>query len=64
MPPELLPIWSGAKQIIAIARSGTRTEGKKSGSRLVDFHESHYYLSSLEWSAHQFAEGVQGNWLI
>jgi predicted transposase YbfD/YdcC len=64
MPPELLPIWPGAKQIIAIARSGTRTEGKKSRSRLVNFDESHYYLSSLEWSAHQFAEGIQGHWLV
>ena len=41
-----------------------RWQGKKSRRQLVDFHESHYYLSSLDWSANQFAEAIQGHWLI
>jgi predicted transposase YbfD/YdcC len=31
---------------------------------LVDFHESHYYLSSLDWSASQFSDAIRGHWLI
>ena len=64
IPPQLLPVWPGAKHIIAIARIGTRTQGKKSRRRLVDFHESHYYLSSRDWSANQFADAIRGHWLI
>ena len=30
----------------------------------VPDHESHYYLSSLDWSASQFAEVIRGHWLI
>jgi predicted transposase YbfD/YdcC len=37
---------------------------KKVVAEKVDFHESHYYLSSKDWSAHQFAEAVRGHWLI
>lgn len=62
--PQLLPLWAGVKHIIAIIRSGSRWKGKKSRRRLVDFHESHYYLSSLDWSASQFAEAIRGHWLI
>jgi len=62
--PQLLPLWAGAKHIIAIIRSGSRWKGKKSRRRLIDFHESHYYLSSLDWSAPQFAEAIRGHWLI
>ncbi|MEG4281445.1 ISAs1 family transposase [Microcoleus sp. MON1_C1] len=62
--PQLLPLWAGAKHIIAIIRSGSRWKGKKSRRRVVNFHESHYYLSSLDWSARQFAEAIRGHWLI
>ena len=61
---ELLPLWAGAKHIIAIERTGNRWQGKKSHRRLVEFHELHYYLSSLDWSANQFAEAIRGYWLI
>jgi predicted transposase YbfD/YdcC len=62
--PQLLPLWAGAKHIIAIERTGSRWEGKKSRRRLVKFHEQHYYLSSLDWSASKFAEAIRGHWLI
>lgn len=61
---ELLPLWAGAKYIIAVVRTGTRWLGKKSRRRLVEFHESHYYLSSLNWSAIKFADAIRGHWLI
>lgn len=64
IPPQLLPLWAGAKHIIASERIGSRWKGKKSRRRLIDFHESHYYLSSLDWSANQFAEAIRGHWLI
>ena len=54
----------GAKHIIALERTGSRWSGKKSRRRLIDFHETHYYLSSLDWSAHQFADAIRGHWLI
>jgi predicted transposase YbfD/YdcC len=59
-----LSSWVGAKNIIEIKRTGSRWQGKKSRRRLVDFHESHYYLSSLDWSAREFSEAVRGHWLI
>ena len=37
---------------------------QKSRRRLVDFHETHYYLSSLDWSATQFSDAIRGHWLI
>ena len=64
VPAQLLPDWAGAFRIIASVRTGQRWFGKKSRRRLVEFHESHYYLSSKDWSAHQFAEAIRGHWLI
>ena len=64
IPPQLLPLWAGAKYIIVVRRYGTRWEGKKSRRHLVNFDEVHYYLSSLDWSARQFAEAIRGHWLI
>ncbi len=64
IPTQLLPLWAGAKHIIALVRAGRRCQGKKSRRRLVDFHESHYYLSSLDWSASQFSDAIRGRWLI
>ncbi len=64
IPTQLLPLWAGAKHIIALVRTGLRWQGKKSRRRLVDFHESHYYLSSLDWSASQFSDAIRGRWLI
>ncbi|MEG4940814.1 ISAs1 family transposase [Microcoleus sp. F4-D5] len=61
---QLLPAWAGVKRIIAISRSGSRWSGKKSRRRLVDFHETHYYLSSRDWSAIQFESAIRGHWLI
>ena len=62
--PQLLSLWAGAKQIIALVRTGLRWQGKKNRRRLVNFHESHYYLSSLDWSASQFSDAIRGQWLI
>ena len=64
IPPQLLPLWAGEKYIIVVRRYGTRWEGKKSRRHLVNFDEVHYYLSSLDWSARQFAEAIRGHWLI
>ena len=64
IPAQLLPLWAGAKYIIVIVRTGRRWQGKKSRRRLVDFNESHYYLSSLDWSARQFSDAIRGHWLI
>jgi predicted transposase YbfD/YdcC len=64
IPAQLLPLWAGAKYIIALVRTGLRWQGKKSRRRLVDFNESHYYLSSLDWSARQFSDAIRGHWLI
>ena len=61
---QLLPAWAGVKHIIAIERTGSRWQGKKSRRRLVDFHETHYYLSSKDWSASQFSDAIRGHWLI
>jgi predicted transposase YbfD/YdcC len=61
---QLLPLWAGTKHIILLSRAGTRWQGKKSRRRLVDFHELHYYLSSLDWSAREFSEAIRGHWLI
>ena len=57
-------MWPGAKHIIAVERIGSRIQGKKSRRHSIDFHESHYYLSSKEWSANQFAQGIRGHWSI
>ena len=64
IPPQLLPDWTGAKHIIAVTRSGSRWSGKKSRRHLIEFHEVHYYLSSLDWSASQFGDAIRGHWLI
>ncbi len=64
IPPEFLPLWAGAKHIIVVRRYGTRWEGKKSRRHLINFDEVHYYLSSMDWSASQFAEAIRGHWLI
>lgn len=64
IPAQLLPLWAGAKYIIAVERTGLRWQGKKSRRRLVDFNESHYYLSSKDWSARQFSDAIRGHWLI
>lgn len=47
-----------------LVRTGLRWQGQKSRRRLVDFHESHYYLSSLDWSPSQFSDAIRGHWLI
>lgn len=64
IPPQLLPDWPGAKSIISVTRFGCRWEGQKSRRQLVKFHEEHYYLSSLDWSASKFSEAIRGHWLI
>lgn len=64
IPPQLLPLWAGAKHIIVVRRYGTRWVGKKTRRQLVNFDEVHYYLSSLEWSAIQFADAIRCHWLI
>jgi predicted transposase YbfD/YdcC len=61
---ELLPLWAGARHIIAFERTGRRWQGKKSRRRLIKFHDHHYYLSSLNWSASQFSDAIRGHWLI
>lgn len=64
VPEKLRAEWSGATSIVAVTRSGSRWEGKHSRRKLVDFHEQHYYLSSLDYSATQFASAIRGHWLI
>lgn len=62
--PELVPDWAGAKRMISVTRFGSRWSGKKSRRQLVDFHEQHYYLSSVDYSAVEFAGAIRGHWLI
>ena len=64
MPPDLIPDWAGAKSLIEVDRSGTRPQGKKSRCKIVDYHEQHFYLSSLTYSAADFATAIRGHWSI
>lgn len=64
IPPELLPDWAGAKSLIEVNRYGTRPQGKKSRRQIVDYDERHFYLSSLNCSAAEFAEAIRGHWSI
>jgi predicted transposase YbfD/YdcC len=64
IPPELLPDWAGAKTLIEVERFGTRPKGKKSRRELIDYHERHFYLSSLNYSASGFASAIRGHWSI
>ncbi|MBG1265922.1 ISAs1 family transposase [Nostoc sp. WHI] len=64
IPPELLPDWAGAKSLIEVSRYGTRPQGKKSRRQIVDYHERHFYLSSKNSSASEFAEAIRGHWSI
>ena len=60
IPAELLPDWVGDKNLIEVDRFGTRPQGKKS-RRIVDDHQKHFYLSSLTYSAAEFADGIRGH---
>ncbi|WP_339394258.1 ISAs1 family transposase [Nostoc sp. UHCC 0870] len=64
IPFESLPDWVGAKSLIEVNRYGTRPQGKKSRRQIVDYHEQHFYLSSLNYSASEFAEIIRGHWSI
>ncbi len=64
IPPDLLPDWVGAKSLIEVNRFGTRPQGKKSRCQIVDYHETHFYLSSLTSSAAEFADAIRGHWSI
>jgi predicted transposase YbfD/YdcC len=64
IPSNLLPDWVGAENLIEIERSGTRPQGKKGRRRIVDYHEKHFYLSSLTYSATEFADAIRGHWSI
>ncbi len=64
IPSDLLPDWVGAKSLIEVDRFGTRPQGKKSHRRIVDYHEKHFYLSSLTYSAAEFADAIRGHWSI
>lgn len=64
IPSNLLPDWVGAKSLIEVDRFGTRPQGKKSHRRIVDYHEKHFYLSSLTYSAAEFADAIRGHWSI
>jgi predicted transposase YbfD/YdcC len=64
IPPNLLPEWAGAKSLIETDRSGTRPQGKKSRQQIVDYHERHFYLSSLTYSAAEFADAIRNHWSI
>jgi predicted transposase YbfD/YdcC len=64
IPPDLLPDWVGAKSLIEVNRSGTRPQGKKSRRQIVNYHERHFYLSSLTYSAAEFADAIRGHWSI
>ena len=62
IPPDLLLDWVGVKSLIEVDRSGTRPQGKKSRRQIVDYHERHFYLSSLTSSAAEFADAIRGHW--
>jgi DDE_Tnp_1-associated len=62
IPPDLLLDWVGVKSLIEVDRSGTRPQGKKSRRQIVDDHERHFYLSSLTYSAAEFADAIRGHW--
>lgn len=64
IPPHSLPDWVGAKSLIEVNRYGTRPQGKKSRRQKVDYQERHFYLSSLNCSASEFAEAIRGHWSI
>lgn len=64
IPPESLPDWVGAKSLIEVNRYGTRPQGKKSRRQIIDYHERHFYLSSLNCSASEFAKVIRGHWSI
>lgn len=64
IPPELLPDWVGAKSLIEVNRYGTRPQGKKSRRQIVDYQQQHFYLSSLNYSASEFALVIRGHWSI
>jgi predicted transposase YbfD/YdcC len=64
IPPNLLLDWVGVKSLIEVDRSGTRPQGKKSRRQIVDYHERHFYLSSLTYSAAEFADAIRGHWSI
>lgn len=64
IPPDLLLDWVGVKSLIEVDRSGTRPQGKKSRCQIVDYHERHFYLSSLTYSAAEFADAIRGHWSI
>jgi predicted transposase YbfD/YdcC len=64
IPVDLLPNWSGAKSLIEVDRAGTRPHGKNSRRQICDYHERHFYLSSLTDSAANFAEAIRGHWSI
>lgn len=48
--------WRGLSSIIEVTRCGLRQ-----GSL---FHEVHYYISSLQTKAEEFAQGIRGHWGI
>ncbi|NEO55416.1 MAG: ISAs1 family transposase [Okeania sp. SIO3B5] len=48
--------WQGIKSLIKV-----EPQGKRAG---VDYHQTAYYISSLELSAVEFAVGIQGHWGI
>ena len=48
--------WPGLSSIIEVTRCGLRQ-----GSL---FHEVHYYISSLQTTAEEFAQGIRGHWGI
>lgn len=64
IPSNLLPDWIGANSLIEVDRSGTRSQGKKGRRQIVDYHERHFYLSSLTCSAAKFADAIRGHWSI
>jgi predicted transposase YbfD/YdcC len=64
IPIDLLPHWIGVKSLIEVDRSGTRPHGRKSRCRIVDSHQRHFYLSSLTYSAAEFAVAIRGHWSI
>jgi predicted transposase YbfD/YdcC len=64
IPAGLFPDWAQAQSLIQVARSGTRIQGKKSRRHQIEFHERHFYLSSLNYSATEFADAIRGHWSI
>lgn len=50
------PQWLGLKRLIKVERTGTRSD--------LPYHQVAYYISSLTFTAQEFAQGIRSHWGI